>query len=200
MSTTPYVHSTHLSKTHSFSKTYQPSITLVAGQGVQGDCHAGLQTQHLSQASKDPEKPNLRQIHLLPYELFYDLAAQGVAVQPGELGENITTYGVDLTALSRGTLLYFGGGQDDDDDEDEDEDEEDEEGAVVVVTGLRNPGRRLDEVKPGLREKLVVRQKGKKTVRKAGVMGIVLRGGAVKQGDMIRVVKPPGEKVPLEPV
>jgi MOSC domain-containing protein YiiM len=43
------------------------------------------------------------------------------AVQPGELGENITTRGIDLLGLPTGALLHIGGQ------------------AVVEVAGLRNP-------------------------------------------------------------
>jgi hypothetical protein len=47
----------------------------------------------------DPDQPNLRQVYLITSELLTALQEQGFAVQPGELGENITTAGVDLLSL-----------------------------------------------------------------------------------------------------
>jgi MOSC domain-containing protein YiiM len=175
------VHSTHLAAKHTFSKTYTPSITLVADQGVQGDCHAGKTVQHAT--SKSSSKPNLRQVHLLNYELFTSLATDGFEIQPGELGENITTYGVDLLSLPTGSYLYFGSG---------------DEGVVVQITGLRNPGPGVEKFKKGLLERVKYKVDGQ-TVRRLGVMGIVVRGGVINSGDVIRVVEPE-EKFALEPV
>jgi MOSC domain-containing protein YiiM len=106
---------------HRFSKVPAEAVTLVAGHGVAGDAHAGVTVQHRSRVAADPTQPNLRQVHLLAAELFDGLRAEGFAIRPGQLGENITTRGVDLAALPRGTLLRIGGT------------------AVIEVTGLRNP-------------------------------------------------------------
>lgn len=174
----PTVHSTHLSTSHTFSKTYTPSITLVQGVGVQNDCHSGSTNRH---TSANPSAPNLRQVHLIPYELFTELAAtQHIAIQPGELGENITTYGIDLAALSKGTYLYFGSG---------------EHVPVVQITGTRWPGQGIERHRQGLASKLVSGGRSK-----AGVMGVVVSGGVVKAGDGIRIAEPQGMKVPLGPV
>jgi MOSC domain-containing protein YiiM len=175
------VHSTHLATKHTFSKTYTPSITLVAGQGVQGDCHAGKTLQKTS--SNSSSEPNLRQVHLLNYELFTSLASDGFKIQPGELGENITTSGVDLLSLPSGSYLYFGSG---------------DEGPVVQVTGLRNPGPGVEKFQKGLLDRVKYKVEGK-TVRRLGVMGTVVRGGTINSGDVIRVVEPE-EKFALEPV
>ena len=50
----------------------------------------------LPRVAKDPTQPNLRQVHLIHAELFAELREKGYTVKPGELGENITTAGVDL--------------------------------------------------------------------------------------------------------
>ena len=42
---------------------------------------------------RDPLQPNLRQVHLIHRELFDEVTAE---IAPGELGENVTTEGVDL--------------------------------------------------------------------------------------------------------
>src|SRR5262245_53524055 len=104
---------------HRFSKGVVPRIMLLAGLGVRGDAHAGVTVQHRSRVATDPTQPNLRQVHLIHAELLDELREQGYEVAPGELGENVTTRGIDLLALARGTLLRLGAE------------------AVVEVTGLR---------------------------------------------------------------
>ncbi|MGM1018424.1 MAG: MOSC domain-containing protein [Actinomycetota bacterium] len=164
---------------HRFTKPRRESITLVAGQGVEGDAHFGATVQHLSRVRRDPTQPNLRQVHLIHRELFDEVDAE---VSPGELGENITTEGIDLLGLPRGTVLRLG------------------EGAVVEVTGLRNPCLQIDRFEPGLLKQVVGTDAEGRTVRKAGVMGVVLAGGVVKPGDPIAVELPAGVGKPLEPV
>jgi len=154
----PTVHSTHLSSQHSFSKTYTPSINLITNHGVEGDSHAGQTVQQQALNRKDPESPNLRQVHLISYELFQELASQGFNVQPGELGENITTHGIDLVNLPQNTHLYFGDG---------------EEMVIIKVTGLRNPGPGIEKHKEGLLEKVKYKDSDGSTVRRCGVMGVV---------------------------
>ena len=125
--TTAGVVAVHCSSSHSFSKFAQEAVTLVAGLGVQGDAHAGATVKHRSRVARDPSQPNLRQVHLLHAELFDELLQAGFAVWPGELGENLTTRGVDLLGLATGTRLHVGGS------------------AVIEVTGLRNPCSQLDK-------------------------------------------------------
>ena len=117
---------------HRFTKQQQPSLTLHAGLGIEGDAHAGRTVQHLSRMAKDPSVPNLRQVHLIHAELFDELAAQGFAIAPGEMGENITTRGIDLLGLSAGTRLRLG------------------ETALIEITGLRNPCHQLNGLAPGM--------------------------------------------------
>lgn len=157
---------------HSFSKTLQDAVTLVAGLGVEGDGHAGVTVQHRSRVARDPTQPNLRQVHLIAGELHDELNAAGFALGPGDLGENLTTRGIDLIALSAGTKLHLG------------------EGAVIEVTGLRNPCIQLDRFRPGLMGACLARDAEGRLVRKAGIMGIVLSGGVVKPGDVIEVEAP----------
>ena len=97
-------------KGHNFSKPTQPVITLVAGFGVQGDAHAGKTVQHLSDKKKNPEAPNLRQVHLMHEELFDELAEQGITVLPGQMGENIVTRGIDVLNLPQRTEFHFPSG------------------------------------------------------------------------------------------
>ncbi|MER5640252.1 MOSC domain-containing protein [Kitasatospora sp. NPDC002227] len=157
---------------HEFSKAERGRIRLLAGLGVEGDAHLGVTVQHRSRVAQDPTQPNLRQVHLIHQELFAELAAAGFTVRPGELGENVTTAGVDLLGLPRGTRLHLG------------------VEAVVEVTGLRNPCPQIDAFQQGLLKQVVGRDAEGRIVRRAGVMGVVLEGGEVAPGDTVRVELP----------
>jgi MOSC domain-containing protein YiiM len=170
------------SPTHSFSKPAQASIRLVAGLGVEGDAHLGETVKHRARVARDPESPNLRQVHLLHAELHDELHAAGFQVAAGEMGENITTRGVDLLGLPTGARLQLGSG------------------AVVEVTGLRNPCAQLDGLQPGLMAATLDHDAQGNLVRKAGIMGVVVAGGEVRPGDAIRVELPPEPHLPLRPV
>src|SRR6266478_1961097 len=89
------------SKSHTFSKPNELMIRLVAGRGVEGDAHMGEKVKHRYHAAKTPDAPNLRQVHLMHDELFDALRASGFDVGPGAIGENVTTRGIDLLALSK---------------------------------------------------------------------------------------------------
>src|SRR6476659_6004500 len=95
-------------KDHRFSKPNRSAIRLLAGLGVEGDAHLGVTVQHLSRIAQDPTPPNLRQVHLIHSELFDELREAGYAVAPGDLGENVTTRGIDLLGLPTGTRLRLG--------------------------------------------------------------------------------------------
>ena len=170
------------SATHSFSKPSEPSIELLEGLGVAGDAHLGVTVQHRSRVAADPTQPNLRQVHLIHGELHDELGAAGFRVRAGDMGENITTRGIDLLGLPRGTRLHIG------------------EQAVVEVTGLRNPCGQLDQFQDGLLSAVLDRDAQGKLVRKAGIMGVVLAGGVVQPGDTIRAELPPPPHEALERV
>lgn len=92
---------------HTFSKQVLHSITLIAGDGVEGDAHCGKTVQHRSRVKADPTQPNLRQVHLIHSELFEELKEQGFDVAAADLGENITTRGIDLLSLPKGPNWCF---------------------------------------------------------------------------------------------
>ena len=177
--TTARVSSVSRDDEHRFSKPQRESITLVTGLGVEGDAHFGATVQHLSRVRRDPTQPNLRQVHLIHRELFDEVDAE---VAPGELGENVTTEGLDLLGLPRGTRLRLGGD------------------AVVEVTGLRNPCAQIDGFERGLLKQVVGTDASGRTVRKAGVMAVVLTGGVVRPGDPIDVELPAPPLEELLPV
>jgi MOSC domain-containing protein YiiM len=167
---------------HHFSKSNELWIKLIAGLGVEGDAHSGRTVKHRSRVARDPSQPNLRQVHLLHSELLSELQAKGFAIGAGQIGENVLTEGVDLLGLSTGTRLHLGSE------------------AVIAVTGLRNPCVQLDRFRKGLMAAVLDRDADGGLVRKAGVMGIVLKGGEVRPGDPIRVEAPEGAYRPLIPV
>ncbi|MEM7244285.1 MAG: MOSC domain-containing protein [Acidobacteriota bacterium] len=167
---------------HSLDKIVVEGIRLLEGVGVEGDCHAGTTVQHRSRVARDPSQPNLRQVHLIHAELFDELADKGFTVGPGQLGENVTTRGIDLLSLPRGARLRLG------------------TSAVVELTGLRNPCRQLDGWQDGLMTAVLERDADGGLVRKSGVMGIVLSGGELRAGDAIAVELPPEPHEVLERV
>jgi MOSC domain-containing protein YiiM len=164
---------------HHFSKTPSLGIRLLRGLGVAGDAHMGETVKHRSRVRNDPTQPNLRQVHLIHAELFDELSAKGFAVKPGELGENITTSGVDLLA---GTRLHLGAS------------------AVVEITGLRNPCIQIDHFQKGLMAATLDKDADGNLVRKAGIMSIVIAEGDVRPGDAVRVELPAMPHRPLLPV
>lgn len=167
---------------HRFSKVVTDAVTLLAGLGVEGDAHAGTTVQHRSRVAADPAQPNLRQVHLIHGELHDELREQGFEVHPGELGENVTTRGLDLLDLPRGTRLHLG------------------PEAVVELTGLRNPCAQINAFQPGLLKALTPRDADGNVVRKAGVMAVVVAGGPVRAGDAVTVQVPPRPWQALERV
>ena len=167
---------------HTFSKTGKKSIRLLAGLGVEGDAHMGETIKHRSRVARDPSQPNLRQVHVIHAELHDELLASGFDVSAGQMGENVTTRGVDLLGLPTGTCLRLG------------------RTAVVEVTGLRNPCAQLDGFREGLMAAVLDRDEDGNLIRKAGVMGVVVEGGEIRPGDEVRVELPAGSCRPLERV
>ena len=169
------------SPTHSMWKQAQPSVRLLAGLGVEGDAHAGEKVQHLYHIRKNPDAPNRCQVHLIQGELHEELRAAGFEVAFGQMGENLTTRGVDLLGLPTGARLHLG------------------KSAVIEVTGLRTPCHKLDGIQEGLMA--ATRSKvGKKVCFKAGILAVVVEGGDVRPGDVIRVELPAEPHEPLQPL
>jgi MOSC domain-containing protein YiiM len=167
---------------HTMRKLNQLVIRLVAGHGVEGDAHSGVTIKHRSRLARTPHAPNLRQVHLIHAELHDELLAQRLPIAPGDMGENVTTRGIDLLSLPAGTRLRLG------------------DVAIVEVTGLRNPCKQLDDIHPGLMAATLARSRTGQLIRKAGVMSIVLAGGEVRPGDPIHVELPAPPHRTLEPV
>jgi MOSC domain-containing protein YiiM len=176
------VEAVSVSPTHTFSKPNQERIRLLAGLGVEGDAHLGETVKHRSRVKRDPSQPNLRQVHLIHAELHDELRAAGFDVSAGQMGENVTTRGVDLLHLPTGARLRLG------------------DTAVIEITGLRNPCVQLDGLQQGLMAATLDRDEHGALIRKAGVMAIILTSGEVRPGDPITVELPPEPHRALEPV
>ncbi|MEL7196685.1 MAG: MOSC domain-containing protein [Pseudomonadota bacterium] len=166
---------------HRFTKPQAREIRVLAGFGVREDAHAGETVQHLSRFKSNPKAPNLRQVHLIHSELFDELARKGFTVRPGDLGENITTRGIDLLELGRDTLLRIG------------------PEVVLSVTGLRNPCGQINNFRPGLLKHLAFNTR-ERIIRKAGIMSVALKGGTIRPGDRIEIERPDGLHIPLDRV
>jgi MOSC domain-containing protein YiiM len=163
---------------NNFTKPLRNSITLIEGIGVEGDAHSGATVQHLYLQKKDAAASNLRQVHLIQAELFDELRDKGFDVQPEDIGENITTHGVDLLSQSLGTHIQIGD-------------------TLIELTGIRTPCHQIDKFQTGLLKAVA----GKKSERvpnfRTGVMGIVLKGGSIQAGDGIAIIAPAGKQHPL---
>ena len=143
---------------------------LIEDHGVEGDAHAGRFIQHRFLAKKMPVLPNNRQVHLMPSELFSELASSGFHVVPGNLGENVTTAGLDLTKFPLGTCLRIGNS------------------AIVELTGLRTPCALIDRLQKGLKRAMIM--KHKQPMLRCGVLGVVRESGQIAPGDRITVELP----------
>jgi MOSC domain-containing protein YiiM len=176
------VYSVSKSEKHTFSKNVVDSISLIENEGVEGDAHRGRTVKHRSRVKRDPNQPNLRQVHLIPHELIQELLAKGFEVGPATMGENITTIGIDLMALPKNTVLRF------------------PSGAEIVVAGLRNPCYQLEDYQKGLTDAVLGRNVKGELIRKAGVMGVVRNGGSVAKGDQIEPLLPKKPHIKLEKV
>ena len=170
------VRSVHRSPIHGFSKESTSSITLLTALGVEGDAHCGSLVKHRSRVAVNPNQPNLRQVHLMMGETL-----DGENVPDGELGENITTYGIDLHALPTGTLMSIGD-------------------SVIELTGLRNPCAQINTYRDGLLSAFRSENPDGETIRRAGIMAIVISGGTIRVGDEIHIKIPHDKSEPLRPV
>lgn len=160
------------SETHTMSKPIVSSLTILKGLGVESDAHQGVTVKHRSRVARDPSQPNLRQVHLIHAELHDELKAKGFNISAGQMGENITTRGISLLDLPKGTLLHIG------------------ETVILEVTGLRNPCHQLDVIQQGLMQAVLDKDAEGHLIRKAGIMTVVVGGGEIFVDDEIKAHLP----------
>ena len=174
--------SVHRGEDHAFSKSVVESIDLLAGLGVVDDAHSGARVRHRSRVAADPTQPNLRQVHLIHSELLDDVRAAGFTVDGGDLGENISTRGIDLLRLPVASVLAIG------------------PDVLLSVTGLRNPCGQINGLEPGLLDQVRRSDEDGEIERLAGIMAVVIRGGRITAGDSILIGFPPEPHHRLERV
>ncbi len=166
---------------HTLKKFNCDQLLLLKGLGVEGDAHMGKTVKHRSRVAKDPSQANLRQVHLIHSELHTELAQKGFDISFGDMGENISTKGIDLLNLPKGTILMIGESK-------------------IKITGLRNPCHQLNGIQDGLMNAVLDKDEHGNLIRKAGVMGIILEGGQISIGDDIIVQLPPKPFIKLDRV
>jgi MOSC domain-containing protein YiiM len=102
--------------------------------------------------------------------LFTELASSGFHIAPGDLGENVTTKGLDLTNFPLGTRLRIGNS------------------AIVELTGLRTPCVLIDRFQKGLERAVIVKHQHPRF--RCGVLGVVRATGQIAPGDAVNVELP----------
>ena len=105
-------------------------------------------------------------------EILSELNDKGFSVIPGELGENITTQGIDLLSLPQGCQLHIG------------------KTTIIELTALRNPCVQIENFQTGMLKEVISKDKQGKIMRKLGMMGVVLSGGHVQPNDEITIQLP----------
>jgi len=162
-----------LSDKHTIRKFNRTYINIIPGFGVEGDAHAGNKVKHRYLVKKDPGRPNLRQVHLISMEIYKELQQKGFAIKPGDMGENITTEGIDIMNLPLDTKLQVG------------------QEVELQITGIREPCSLLNHIENGLMKATISKSSGGTLLLKAGIMSIVIKGGIVAPDDTIKILLPP---------
>lgn len=117
------------------------ALTAVTGEGFAGDASYGKRN---------------RQVLVIDLETLTELE-----LNPGDVRENVTLEGFELTKLSPHDRLTVGG-------------------ILLAVTGPCEPCWKLDELRPGLSTEIEGRR---------GVLATVIRGGELKVGDPISLAR-----------
>jgi molybdopterin adenylyltransferase len=102
-----------------------------------------------------------RQVSLLAIESIDKMRGKGLELHPGDFAENITTEGIDLAALPVGTRIHIGD----------------------VVLEMTQIGK---ECHAGC---AIRQQVGDCIMPREGIFARVVRGGEIKPGDTIQVIK-----------
>ena len=115
--------------------------TAISAQGLEGD------------RSCSPD--NTRQVLFMDQETLDHLE-----LKPGQIKENITTSGLDLSQAQGGQVVFIG------------------DAVTMELVGDCEPCGKMDAIRAGLRQELDGRR---------GVLAMVINGGPIKVGDSIRI-------------
>ena len=115
--------------------------TAISNQGLEGDrsCKPGA----------------LRQVLVMDKETLYEFD-----LRPGQIKENITTTGLDLSQTQKGQVLFIG------------------DQVTMELVGECEPCEKMDAINQGLQESLNHRR---------GMLAVVINGGPIKVGDSLRI-------------
>ncbi len=166
---------------HRFCETPQTTTEAHEERNIRPAALPSTTIIHHSRIVVDPVQTSLREVHLLQIELLEELDRRGFELNPGDLGENITTRGVNLLDLGRDTILKIG------------------KDVVLSVIGLSDPCERIERFHPGLMNEMVTKL-GSKIVRRGSVMSVAMSTGIISPGDPIEVYRPEGQHFPLDQV
>ena len=117
---------------------------VVSAEGLEGD------------RSRNPR--NLRQVLVMDKETL-----DHYGLQPGQIKENITVTGLDLSQAKQGNVFFIGGP---------------DSHVTLEVTGDCEPCQKMDALIPGLQKEIF---------GKRGILTVVLQGGEIGVGDPIRL-------------
>ncbi len=115
--------------------------TVLSGLGLEGD--------------RSAFEGSVRQVLFMDKETLDEF---GLA--PGQVKENITTTGLDLSQTKKGEVFFIG------------------DEVTMEIVGECEPCGKMDALQPGLMEKIDHRR---------GMLAMVINGGHIKVGDSIRV-------------
>ena len=115
--------------------------TALSAQGLEGD--------------RSCNENNVRQVLVMDKETL-----EHFGLVPGQIKENITTTGLDLSKVEPGQVFFVG------------------DDVTMEAVGECEPCGKMDAIRQGLREEINHRR---------GQLAVVLNGGAIKVGDTIRI-------------
>ena len=117
------------------------AATAISAQGLEGD--------------RSCKPDNTRQVLFMDQETLDKLA-----LKPGQIKENITTSGLDLSQAKGGQVVFIG------------------DAVTMELVGDCQPCGQMDAIRAGLRQELDGRR---------GVLAMVINGGPIKVGDSVRI-------------
>ncbi len=115
--------------------------TAISAQGLEGDRSCSVD--------------NTRQVLFMDQETLNELA-----LKPGQIKENITTSGLELSQSQPGQVFFIG------------------DDVTMEIVGECEPCGKMDAIRQGLQQELNHRR---------GMLATVINGGHIKVGDLVRV-------------
>ena len=143
----PKILAISISKIKHIKKSNVGCAYLKENYGIIGDAHSSSDTR--------------RQISLLAMESINKMRDLGLNVHPGDFAENLTTKGINLIVLSKGTKLNIG---------------------KEVTLEITQIGKKCHN------HCAIYQQAGDCVMPKEGIFAIVIKSGDVKTGDKIEII------------